>query len=111
GLGPLFNHVSCVSCHHSGGVGGAGDHRFNPRTFAIQQLRFNARGTKQNLTQAIASINPLLLAPGGTMSNSVVIPRHGGSAQFAQLRSELVASFNPHWDSDEQLSSDAIRAE
>ncbi len=111
GLGPLFNHVSCVACHHSGGVGGAGDHRFNPRAFAIQQLRFNPQATKQNLTQAIASINPLLLGPDGAMSNSVTLPRHGGTAQFAHLRSAIIANFNPHWDSDEHLSSDEVRAE
>ncbi len=111
GLGPLFNHVSCVACHHSGGVGGAGDHRFSPRAFSIQQLRFNPHATKQNLTQAIASINPLLLGPDGSMANSVIIPRHGGSAQFAQLRSAIVASFNPDWDREEQLNSDDVRAE
>src|SRR5690606_16051241 len=57
------------------------------------------------------SINPLLLGPGGTLTNSVVIPRHGGTAQLAHLRNSLVASFNPDWDSDEQLNSDGVRAE
>jgi len=111
GLGPLFNHISCVACHHSGGVGGAGDHRFNPRTFAIQQLRFNPQATKQNLIEAMRSINPLLIAPDGGLSNSVVIPQHGGSAQFDLFRNALVSTFNPQWDSDEHLNSDGVRAE
>lgn len=111
GLGPLFNHVSCVACHHSGGVGGAGDHRFNARTFAIQQLRFNPQATRQNLTQAIRSINPLLLGPGGSLNNVIVVPRHGGSVQFNQFRNSLIAGFNPSWDHAERHNSDGVRAE
>jgi CxxC motif-containing protein (DUF1111 family) len=109
GLGPLFNHVSCVACHHRGGVGGAGDHRFNARSFAISELYYDPSRTSATFGEAIAAINPLLRS--GEMVNVIPIARHGGSSKFDHLRRLLMLSFNPQWEDEQNFNSDFVRAE
>src|SRR5688572_12115187 len=58
GLGPVFNHNSCVACHRAGGVGGAGDHRFNARTFSLDQIRFNQAQSGRPLAEVLKAVAP-----------------------------------------------------
>ncbi|MEM6693029.1 MAG: di-heme oxidoredictase family protein, partial [Planctomycetota bacterium] len=39
GLGPLFNGISCATCHNQGGIGGAGESKFNAQTIGIEHLK------------------------------------------------------------------------
>lgn len=110
GLGPLFNHVSCVACHHSGGVGGGGDNRFNSRAFAIDQIRFSSRNGEQNVTAALASLNPLLAPSESRMANTLILHRYGGSEAYSQFRDGLIKPFNADWESTE-IASDTVRRE
>lgn len=111
GLGPVFNHRSCVACHHSGGVGGAGDHRFNARTFSVSSLRFNGQQTNKSLVQTLKAVAPGLVSSDDSMINSFSIHRRGGSPAFDLMRQRTMAVFNPHWADDAWITSDAVHAE
>jgi CxxC motif-containing protein (DUF1111 family) len=111
GLGPVFNHRSCVACHHAGGVGGAGDHRFNARTFSIRKLQYDSRGRGVALQAAVSGIHPGLVDSSGRVINSVPLHRHGGSHLFATVRHNAIVPVNPEWMDDTKINSDSIFAE
>ena len=111
GLGPLFNHVSCVACHHSGGVGGAGDNRFNARSLAIDQVRFAPLNRGHGVAGTLASLNPLLVTNSQQLRNSIPLPRFGGSPAFAKFRDALINPFNADWETAEFANSETVRRE
>jgi len=111
GLGPLFNHTSCVACHHAGGVGGAGDNRFNARTFAVSALRFSNRKDNQTLTDVLKTFAPGFVSSDGQVVNTTAMHRRGGSAAYSQLRHQTISKFNPHWADDSTNRSDSVHAE
>jgi CxxC motif-containing protein (DUF1111 family) len=111
GLGPVFNHRSCVACHHAGGVGGAGDHRFNARTFSVRQLQYDGRRSGVSLQAAVAGVHPGLVDARGRVINSVPLHRHGGSHLFATVRRNTIVPVNPEWMDDTKINSDSVFAE
>lgn len=111
GLGPVFNHTSCVACHRAGGVGGAGDLRFNARTFSISEIRFRPYANDRSLAQALTIVAPGFVSADGKIANTAPMHRRGGSTEFDQLRQQTMAIFNPDWLDDESINSDAIHAE
>ncbi|MGV3484370.1 MAG: di-heme oxidoredictase family protein [Planctomycetaceae bacterium] len=110
GLGPVFNHTSCVACHRNGGVGGAGDHRFNARTLSLAEIRFNQQ-SGQPLAEVLKAVAPGFVSADGQIVNTAAMHRRGGSAEFDQLRQQTMARFNPHWTDDAAINSDSVRAE
>jgi len=111
GLGPLFNHVSCVACHHSGGAGGAGDNRFNSRSFAIDRVQFVPKNPGHGVMAAFASLNPLLVVDSGKLQNSIILHRFGGTEALSQFRDALIKPFNPEWELTDVSNSDTVRCE
>ncbi len=111
GLGPLFNHTSCVACHHSGGVGGSGDHRFNARTFAISQIVFDQTKSAMPLTETLNAAAPGFVNADREVVNTFPLHRHGGSPEYDSLRRQTMDRFNPDWSDDVAISSDSFRGE
>jgi len=111
GLGPLFNHTSCAACHHAGEIGGAGDHRFNARTFAISSMDFDQTKTKSSFPEAMKTVALGFVSSDGSVLNTFSMHRRGGSSGFDAVRQTAMSEFNPHWNDDATVCSDDIHQE
>ncbi len=60
GLGPLFNADSCASCHHLGGVGGAGANDENVDLLAVHWDKLSSEGDRERARQVAREIHPEL---------------------------------------------------
>lgn len=102
GLGPMFNDVSCVACHHQGGVGGAGGNEHNVEVLSVdlsvtplkdERLRLLERGHE--------------LHPGFSPVQSSLVLHHfgfgdaGNEQQYQEFRSALVT---------QTVSAESLRA-
>ena len=94
GLGPLFNAISCSSCHHQGGLGGGGDARFNATTIGIDALFFRYPRRLPNVNarklELIRSFFPGFVSRGGSVQSSVPLPHRGGTPMFQAARSTVL---------------------
>ncbi len=111
GLGPVFNHVSCVACHRLGGVGGAGDHRFNARTFSIQSLVVKQPIGGESVVLALGTLLPGVISSDDQVKNTFAVHRRGGSPEYDRVRKQTMVTFNPAWADDRMVSSDTVHAE
>lgn len=94
-----------------GGVGGAGDHRFNARTFSVSALAFDQQRAGKPLVETLKAVAPGFISASDQVVNTAPMHRRGGSPQFDQLRKQTMARFNPSWADDASIDSDAIHAE
>ena len=52
GLGPVFNHVSCVACHHQGGVGGSGPVDVNASMLSVDLVKLETTPERNEFRRA-----------------------------------------------------------
>ncbi|MEM7454702.1 MAG: di-heme oxidoredictase family protein [Planctomycetota bacterium] len=88
GIGPLFNDVSCIACHHQGGIGGGGDlnHNVDILTFTERSLRLPP--------QMLASVHPGFLDPSGQFVPSLVLHQFSTNDIYAGEREQFL---DPRW--------------
>ena len=87
GLGPLYNEVSCVACHHQGGTGGGG-----PKDRDVLMLSLSP-GTEASLRgRGVFQGEPEDLHPGFHNRQSVVLHRHGTDGK-TQARLDRIERF------------------
>lgn len=78
GLGPLYNEISCLSCHHQAGVGGAGPNLDNVDVLtATPEFGSLSDGDREMLAK---------IHPGFRQAASVVIHRFGTDTRYAIWR-------------------------
>ncbi len=90
GLGPLFNAKSCVACHNQGGIGGAGEAKFNAKSVGIDKVVITNRPSPDVVAAAIRGFYPSLVGPGNVAVNSVAVSHHGGTPEFDRFRQLLM---------------------
>ena len=93
GLGPLFNAVSCVSCHHQAGSGGGGDNNFNVDLLTLR--------TEPGKTRAAAkgdgNTEQLVLPPAFfEQQATVVLHRFGVQSAYEPYRFRLLGENYSH---------------
>ncbi|QDT10203.1 di-heme oxidoredictase family protein [Planctomycetes bacterium K23_9] len=90
GLGPLFNGKSCIACHNQGGVGGAGEAKFNAMTFGIEEMHITGGGIIPDIiTSAVREFSPGFVNVNGGVADTFAVQHHGGTAKFRQARKLL----------------------
>ncbi len=90
GLGPLFNGKSCVACHNQGGIGGAGDAKFNAKTFGIEELKITGgQVTDDVVAAAVREFSPGFVDSTGGIVDTFAVQHHGGTSEFAHTRKLL----------------------
>ncbi len=87
GLGPNFNDVSCVACHHQGGVGGGGPIEKNvdmlslpPRTNALTGVQL----------RRLESLHPGFFLPDGEIKTTIVLHRFSTKPAYGVKRAKFV---------------------
>jgi CxxC motif-containing protein (DUF1111 family) len=119
GLGPVFNESSCVACHNQGGVGGGGDVSKNARSFGVSravlkktpEVVHSGMTEDQAMVDAIKKFSPGFVDKAGAFNASFPLHRRGGSPKYHELRNRSLHIFNPHWNDDQNLSTDTVHAE
>jgi CxxC motif-containing protein (DUF1111 family) len=119
GLGPVFNESSCVACHNQGGVGGGGDVSKNARSFGVSRavvkktpaMVQSGMTEDQAMVDAIKKFSPGFVDKSGAFNASFPLHRRGGSPKYHELRNRSLHIFNPHWNDDQNLSTDTVHAE
>lgn len=74
GLGPMYNAASCVACHRSAGVGGAGENKHN---VALLSIVVRSSRRRPSVPPKIAERAAKVVHPGfSTGRSSLVLHRH-----------------------------------
>ena len=96
GLGPLFNAKSCVACHNQGGVGGAGDSRFNAKTIGIESINISGGPiTSDDVVKSLVStFHPGFVGSNGLLTNTLSLSHHGGSPLFQKSRTAMMSQID-----------------
>ena len=74
GLGPMYNDVSCVACHESGGIGGGGGNNKNVRL--LHMVGHNGVPLRITMTNEREQKRRQQLHPDLAGTNSIVLHRH-----------------------------------
>lgn len=82
GLGPVYNEISCLSCHHQGGIGGAGPNRANVRILTADS---SVSPLTDSDRETLAKIHP-----GFRQSASVVVHRFGNPINYPLWREQML---------------------
>ena len=91
GLGPLFNGVSCLACHHQGGLGGGGGAPFNSKVIGIEEMQITGgHVTNDVVNRMVSGFHPGFVGSQGVFRNTFDLSHHGGSLGFDQARQRLV---------------------
>ncbi|MGB7347387.1 MAG: di-heme oxidoredictase family protein [Pirellulaceae bacterium] len=91
GLGPLFNGKSCVACHNQGGIGGAGEAKFNAKSIGIERMQISGLNQSTDLIAAAArGFHPGFVDATGGVANTFAISHHGGTSEFDRTRRILM---------------------
>jgi CxxC motif-containing protein (DUF1111 family) len=100
GLGPVFNHRSCVGCHSQGGAGGGGPIDVNVQILAaerVQQIlpappaqsnQMCATSSRRDFRQDLVSVHPLFSGRSG-ITRSILLHRFGTDERYAEFRAAL----------------------
>jgi hypothetical protein len=95
GLGPVFNHVSCVACHHQGGSGGSGPVDVNASMLSVDLVKLETAPERNEFSQALEAIHPGFVSADGELSSSVILHRFGSDARYNAIREKFLGSAVP----------------
>lgn len=105
GLGPMFNHVSCVACHKQGGVGGGGPLEANAEMLSVLAPPFASAPQQREFLRKAASVHPSFATPEGDLNANVILHRFSTDSRYNALRQAAVGSPPPFNPSPEQLQA------
>jgi len=86
GLGPLFNHVSCVACHRQGAIGGGGGIEFNVSLLCAQLANPSVRPSERLLLINLRNLHPALVSSDGKIVPNILLHRFGPGERYFQFR-------------------------
>ena len=89
GLGPVFNHQSCVACHSLGGTGGAGSIDVNAVTLTADLTDGGRVPLRKALVAVLKDIHPGFVADGRTITPSILLHRFGTDADYERMHKQL----------------------
>lgn len=73
GIGPMYNAVSCVACHHQGGAGGGGKNEHNVQLLTLTAMPVQAEEAVGQID--LKALRETPLHPGLATTSSVVLHR------------------------------------
>jgi CxxC motif-containing protein (DUF1111 family) len=97
GLGPLYNEVSCVGCHHQGGTGGGGENDHN-----VEMVTAVSSSTPAQAGDALFQGELEDLHPGFRNRRSIVIHKHA-TTEMVQKRLTKIKSYTAVQTREETL--------
>lgn len=109
GLGPVYNHRSCVGCHSQGGVGGGGPLDVNVQLLAARRAevielddsdsempspsgssnQMCQTGSNQDFRGALKSIHPGFVSSQSQIVPNILLHRFGVDERYAEFRAAL----------------------
>ena len=109
GLGPVYNHRSCVGCHSQGGVGGGGPLDVNVQLLAARRAevielddsdsemptrsgnsnQMCATGNRQDFRSALKSIHPGFVSSQSQIVPNILLHRFGADERYGEFREGL----------------------
>ena len=113
GLGPVFNHVSCVACHQQGGTGGSGPVDVNASMLSVDLLKFETAPERNEFRKALEAVHPGFVSADGKLSTSVILHRFGSDARYNAIREKFLGSavpLKPTEDERRELQQTLARA-
>jgi CxxC motif-containing protein (DUF1111 family) len=87
GLGPVFNHVSCASCHLQGGLGGAGPVDVN--AVILSATLGGPRPDRATLFRILRETHPGFVSADGKIIPNVLLHRFGSEPGYAEFLRNL----------------------
>ena len=108
GLGPVYNHHSCVGCHSQGGVGGGGPLDVNVQLLAARRAevvelddsdsaaipppgnsnQMCATGSSQDFRTALKSIHPGFVSSQSQIVPNILLHRFGADDRYGEFRAD-----------------------
>ncbi len=110
GLGPMFNHTSCVACHKQGGTGGGGPVDVNALMISIIPPPLDSPAKKREFLAAAKSVHPGFVTAAGDFVPNVILHRFSTDGRYAEFRAKLAGKDLPLNPTAEQVSSVQERA-
>jgi CxxC motif-containing protein (DUF1111 family) len=113
GLGPVFNHVSCVACHHQGGAGGSGPVDVNASMLSVDLVKLETAPERNEFRRALEAIHPGFVSADGKLSTSVILHRFGSDPNYNAIRQKFLGSavpLRPTEDERNELQQTLARA-
>ena len=95
GLGPMFNHTSCVACHKQGGVGGGGPAHVNALMVSVIPPALDSAAEKQEFLAAVKRVHPGFVTADNQFVPNVILHRFSTDGRYAALREKLAGSDLP----------------
>ncbi|HEX5104465.1 MAG TPA: di-heme oxidoredictase family protein [Pirellulaceae bacterium] len=95
GLGPVFNHVSCLACHHQGGAGGSGPVDVNASMLSVDLIKLETAPERSEFRRALAAIHPGFISADGELASSVILHRFGSDARYNAIRQKFLGAAVP----------------
>ena len=89
GLGPVFNHHSCVACHALGGTGGAGPVDVNAVTLTADLADRQRTATHKGLTTVLKEIHAGFVSERDVITPNILLHRFGTGDEYAAKREKL----------------------
>jgi CxxC motif-containing protein (DUF1111 family) len=88
GLGPVFNHVSCVACHLQGGIGGGGPIDVNVQILSAQ-LTTGARPDTSVIVRDLRKLHAAFVLANDEVNPNIILHRFGTQDAYAALHEKL----------------------
>lgn len=115
GLGPMFNHVSCVACHKQGGVGGGGPVDVNAEMLSVvlPSLQRPKKSHHSDHLAPLRAIHPAFVTADGQLTPNVVLHRFSTEHRYDVLREQITGKKVPHLPTEHErqvLQRDLARA-
>lgn len=95
GLGPAFNHVSCIACHIQGGAGGGGPIDVNAALISVEVPRLKTPAAQAQFLRSLEAVHPGFVSDEGDITPNVILHRFGADARYAAVRERLVGATLP----------------
>jgi CxxC motif-containing protein (DUF1111 family) len=95
GLGPLFNHVSCIACHQQGGIGGGGPVDVNATMLSVDMVKFETAPERKDFRRLLSAVHPGFVTTDGETVTSVILHRFGTDGKYNAIREKLVGTTIP----------------
>ena len=104
GLGPMFNHTSCVACHKQGGMGGGGAADVNALMVSVIPPAFQSAAKKQEFLNAVKRVHPGFVTADNQFVPNVILHRFSTDGRYGEMRARLAGADLPINPAPEQAA-------
>jgi CxxC motif-containing protein (DUF1111 family) len=91
GLGPVYNHHSCVACHHQGGAGGGGPLDVNVQMLSARLVAPPTAVKSRRGLSELRSLHPGFVSSQNEFTPHIVLHRFGTDERYGKFRARLTS--------------------